>query len=229
METLFKPFIFIIIGAIILIGIALRLASIDSESYFQSIKITVASFGIFGVLMTGFVVTDSAVVTVMGWLDNFNILYLFIFLSLVYPVLVYSLDNTPLLESLKKIYFSPIIFILLVFFSYSSSEITDGSKTVINYENSTAFIYIATLIALGMVHALLGTIVAAINISLVLITVLYGNSLGFSLENAFDFMSLLGIESPLLKWILMALSTALALSEFLDIDKTKEQLDSFFN
>jgi len=207
MEEQIEIIFAILVGSVILWGVIHRYKTINTPEYFRSLKITVFVFAALGIGMS--IINPERIIFPVNRDDFF--LLLVITLS-IYPLLISSLlgEKLYVFDFVKSILFYPIIFLFTVFIFL---------PFVLDIVDFNIVLTITVLPIIGFIHTVLGSILASVNIAIIL-TGIFDQGIGaFDISLVFDFLDMLGIESEPVKWIILICSTALGLSDLISEDK----------
>ena len=79
------------------------------------------------------------------------------------------------------------------------------------------FYFTSVIIAIGFFHALLGSIVAGVNIAMIVSHLLIQGKFGFDLATTFDLLEKIGVTYAPIKWAIVISSTTLSFHSFIQI------------
>lgn len=84
--------------------------------------------------------------------------------------------------------------------------------------------FVSFAITLGFIHSLLGSVIAGINIALIISHFFTNGVLGFDLGSVFDVFEQVGISSTPLKWLIVISSTTLGLHGYITLDNLRDAI-----
>lgn len=86
--------------------------------------------------------------------------------------------------------------------------------------------FVSFAVFLGFIHSLFGTIIAGINIAMVLAHFFLEGTFGASLGSVFDFFEMVGISSMPMKWTIIFISTLLGIHSAMSFDDMKDLIQN---
>jgi hypothetical protein len=225
----------LIAGAIVIWSLVVRYRTINTPEFTENTRLTIGIFAAFavGLPMLNFEKTmeafhrstlllgkDIGVVIVLASplllfpifkiLEGYSLSYSFARYS-PYRLFDWFLDN----------FIAIIVAIFVLFFVYNSLsfDLQQGISQL-----TQIFLFVSFIITLGFIHSLLGSVIAGINIALIIAHFFTNGVFAFDLNNIFDLFEKVGISSTPLKWTIMVGSTTLGLQSYISFDNLKDMI-----
>ena len=141
---------------------------------------------------------------------RFNLRNLWYILEDIFPYLIYSLIIVCIFP-----------WVLAIF----STDIWGSAKDTFGWIIPRLF-FVSFAVFLGFIHSLFGTIIAGINIAMILAHFFLDGTFGASLGSVFDFFEMVGISSMPMKWAIIFISTFLGIHSAMSLDDMKDLIQN---
>ena len=215
-----KTIVSLIAGALILWGIIQTIKTIDNYEFNKIVKITLFLFvstaiGLFLIdrYKSAMVVSDF-----LHQKDSFNI-----FVVMMPAMLPFALRliqdirfKSAIKVSLSEVFVSvTICFLIFVFIKTHSS----GEYSYLAYLPY----WLSMFVCLGLLHAIFGPVIARINIALLITSSYQTGVFDVTIDNIFDILSMIGITSEPIQWLIFIISTILGLHDQINLERLQDK------
>jgi uncharacterized membrane protein len=224
----------LIAGGIVTWSLVVRYQTINTPEFKENTRITIGVFFAFalGFLMRnpkkawqiGNVVADIEILKLLFFISPLFIISIFQVLKGYHLSYVFAFQRVEnaffwVIDNLFILCF--LIFIILWIYLGFSYDTSGYINRIIFYSWILSF-----FVFLGFIHSLFGTIVAGVNIAMILAHFFLEGTFGGGLGSVFDFFEMIGISSVPMKWAIMVISTFLGIHSAMSFDDMKDLIQN---
>lgn len=207
----------LIAGSIVIWSLIARYSTINTPEFYKNTKITMFLFSAMAIGIS--MLNPQKIADIMDLPGDGELLLIFLFG--LFPVIFKVLKDYPLVYSFE---FNKWMIILPLIAGAVTALLHD-----INIQLSYISYFICFIIILGFIHSLLGSVIAGINIALIISHFFTNGVLGFDLGSVFDVFEQVGISSTPLKWLIVISSTTLGLHGYITLENLKDIIKDVIN
>lgn len=224
-----------IAGAIVVWSVVIRFQTINSPEFTENSRVTIGIFSIFAV---GLLLLDPHKGDETHTLLKGHWLYLIFMISpLFLPTIYRVLHGFVLASAIDFRWFKSLFYTLLSRIILVSVLLIIGASLFDSFgydlRNSVhdivfwlvpSFWFLSFALLLGFIHSIFGSVIAGINIALVITHFFYTGGLAVDLGTVFDIFERFGVSSMPLKWAVLLVSTALGLHSCMTLNDLKDMV-----
>jgi hypothetical protein len=214
-----EALITLIVGSIVVCSVLLRYKTAGSSQSVKNMQITTFVFAAFA---AGLCITNTHKVLEVFLLSTDGVLpKLFVystpfFIPFVFSSLRGEWDSYDIPDHTKMGIVIAGVMLVIAIICFTTGDI----KII-------SMIYFVTLsITIGFFHGLLGSIVAGVNIAMIISHFLIQGKLGIDLATTFDLLEKVGVSYPPIKWAIVISSTMLSFHSFVGLRDLQHTLSN---